>query len=44
MIRNNPRHAAVYGVDLAKKIFPIQKAKFRRETLLQFFERAKHSA
>ena len=51
MIRNKPRDAAVYGVDLGKNIFhvvgldasgqPIQKAKFRRETLLQFFGHAK---
>ena len=51
MIRNKPRDAAVYGVDLGKNVFhvvgldasgqPIQKAKFRRETLLQFFGQAK---
>jgi transposase len=50
MIRNKPRNAAVYGVDIGKNLFhvvgldasgqPIQKAKFRRDTLLQFFERA----
>src|SRR5437763_8470100 len=49
-IRNRPRNAPVYGVDLGKNLFhvvgidesgrPIQKASFRRETLLQFFERA----
>ncbi|MCG8440738.1 MAG: IS110 family transposase [Caulobacterales bacterium] len=50
MIRNAPRDCAVFGVDIGKTVFhvvgldaagaPIQKAKFRRETLLQFFERA----
>ena len=50
MLRNKPRDAAVYGVDIGKTVFhvvgldgtgqPIQKAKFRRDTLLQFFERA----
>jgi transposase len=50
MIRNKPRGAAVYGVDLGKNLFHIvgtdaaghivQKAKFRRETVLAFFERA----
>ena len=49
MIRNKPR-AAVYGVDLGKNLFhvvgtnaageEIQRAKFRRETVLTFFERA----
>jgi transposase len=49
-IRNQPRDAAVFGVDIGKTVFhvvgldsahaPIQKATFRRETLLQFFERA----
>jgi len=49
-LRNKPRNAPVYGVDLGKNLFhvvgidetgqPIQKASFRRETLLQFFERA----
>jgi hypothetical protein len=49
-IRNKPRDAAVFGVDLGKSLFhvcgldaagaPIQKATFRRDTLLQFFERA----
>lgn len=48
--RNKPRPAAVYGVDIGKNIFhvvalgadgsPVQKVKFRRDTLLQFFERA----
>lgn len=50
MMRNKPRGAAVYGVDLGKNLFHvvgvdtaghvIQRAKFRRETLLTFFERA----
>lgn len=50
MIRNKSRGAAVYGVDLGKNLFHvvgvdaagqvIQKAKFRRETVLIFFERA----
>lgn len=50
MIRNKPRDAAVYGVDLGKNLFHIvgtdaagrvvQTAKFHRETLLAFFERA----
>jgi transposase len=50
MIRNGPRDAAVYGVDLGKNVFHvvgldergavIQRAKFRRNTLLIFFERA----
>lgn len=49
-IRNKPRDAAVFGVDIGKNVFhvvgldaagrPIQKATFRRETLLQFFEHA----
>lgn len=49
-IRNKPRNAPVYGIDLGKNLFhvvgidvegtPVQKASFRRETLLQFFERA----
>lgn len=48
--RNHPRPAHVFGVDIGKNIFhvvgvdqagtPIQKVKFKRETLLQFFERA----
>jgi transposase len=51
MIRNMPRDAAVYGVDLGKNVFHvvaldssgavIQRAKFRRNTLLAFFERAR---
>jgi transposase len=50
MMRNKPRGAAVYGVDLGKNLFHvvgtdaagkiIQKIKFRRDTLLNFFERA----
>jgi transposase len=50
MTRNAPRAAAVYGVDLGKNVFHVvaldagggvvQRAKFRRETLLAFFERA----
>ena len=50
MIRNKPRGATVYGVDLGKNIFHvvgtnpagniIQRVKFRRDTLLAFFERA----
>jgi transposase len=48
--RNKPRDAAVFGVDIGKNIFhvvgldafgaPIQRASFRRDTLLQFFQRA----
>lgn len=50
MARYIPLNAAVYGVDLGKNLFHvvglddrgivIQRAKFRRETLLAFFERA----
>ena len=53
MIRNAPRDAAVYGVDLGKNLFHVvgvdehgavvQRAKFRRNTLLAFFERAAHA-
>lgn len=49
-IRNRPRPAHVFGVDIGKTLFHVvgldrdggvlQKAKFRRETLLQFFDRA----
>lgn len=48
-IRNKLCKAAVFGVDWARTCFtlrldgsgvPIQRASFRRETLLQFFERA----
>jgi transposase len=48
--RNFPRPAAVYGIDIGKNVFhvvglgsdgvPVQKVHFRRDTLLQFFERA----
>jgi transposase len=48
--RNKPVPAAVFGIDIGKNIFhvvgldtqgaPIQKVRFRRDTLLQFFERA----
>lgn len=48
--RNKPRDAAVFGIDIGKNTFhvvgldstgaPIQRATLRRETLLQFFERA----
>jgi transposase len=50
MIRNVPRNAAVYGVDLGKNVFHVvgmddhgavvQRVKLRRDTLLTFFERA----
>jgi transposase len=50
MIRNTPRGATVYGIDLGKNIFHVvgtdpagnvvQRLKFRRDTLLIFFERA----
>ncbi|WP_333834383.1 IS110 family transposase [Rubrimonas sp.] len=50
MNRNAPRDAAVYGVDLGKTLFHVvgvdasgavvQRVKFRRDTLLAFFERA----
>lgn len=50
MNRTVPRGAAIYGVDLGKNVFHvvgldadgavIQRAKFRRETLLTFFEQA----
>ena len=48
MICNKPRDAVVCGVDLGKNTFhvvgldatgaPIQRAKFRRETLVQFLD------
>src|SRR5690606_17950218 len=48
--RNVPRPAAVYGIDLGKNIFHVvalgsdgtvvQRVRFRRDTLLQFFQRA----
>jgi len=51
MIRNQPRDAVVFGVDIGKNIFhivgideagrPIQRVRVRRDTLLQFFARAK---
>jgi transposase len=50
MVRNAPRDAAVFGVDLGKNVFHvvglddrgavIQRVKLRRETLLAFFKRA----
>jgi transposase len=50
MIRNAPRNAAVFGVDLGKNVLHvvgldergavIQRVKFRRDALLTFFERA----
>jgi len=49
-MRNKPRRAATYGVDIGKNTFHvvgtdasgqiIQKANFRRQTLLTFFEQA----
>lgn len=49
-IRNAPRPAAIYGIDIGKNVFhvvgldsggePVQRARFRRDTLLRFFERA----
>jgi hypothetical protein len=51
--RNKPRDAAVFGIDIGKNTFhvvgldgtgaPIQRATSRRDTLLQFFERAARS-
>lgn len=45
--RNVPRPAAVYGIDIGKNIFHVvalgtdgtvvQRVRFRRDTLLQFF-------
>ena len=53
MIRNTPRGATIYGIDLGKNIFHVvgtdpagdvvQRVKFRRDTLLVFFERAKQA-
>lgn len=50
MNRNQPHECAVFGIDIGKNLFHvvgldcsgaiIQRVKFRRETLLQFFERA----
>jgi len=49
MIRNKSKGAAVYGVDLGKNLFHVvglddrgavvQRVKFRRDTLLAFFDR-----
>ncbi len=51
--RNKPKPAAVFGIDIGKNIFhvvgvqaigkPVQKVRFKRDTLLQFFERAEPS-
>jgi transposase len=48
--RNAPRPAAVYDIDIGKNVFyvvgldsggePVQRVRFRRDTLVQFFERA----
>lgn len=48
--RNKPKPASVFGIDIGKNIFhvvgmdelghPVQKVRFKRDTLLQFFERA----
>lgn len=48
--RNLPRPAAVDGIDIGKNVFhvvglsadgtPVQRVRFRRDTLLQFFARA----
>jgi transposase len=53
MIRNKPRDAAVYGIDLGKNVFHVvgtdaagnvvQRGKFRRDTLLAFFEQAERA-
>jgi transposase len=53
MIRNKPRGASVYGIDLGKNIFHVigtdaagnivQRVRFRRHTLLAFFERAERA-
>ena len=53
MIRNAPQDAAVYGVDLGKNVFHVvgldhrgavvRRLKFRRDTLLAFFERTARS-
>ena len=53
MIRNKPRGATVYGIDLGKNIFHVvgtdsagnvvQRVKFRRDTLRAFFERAERA-
>jgi transposase len=49
-MRNQPRGATVYGIDIGKNCFhvvgvdaagkPIQRVKFRRDTLLTFFANA----
>lgn len=48
--QNGNNRASVFGIDIGKNVFhvvgvdasgqPVQKVRFRRETLLQFFERA----
>lgn len=48
MMRNKPKGAVTYGIDIGKNLFhvvgvdadgkPMQKVKFRRDTVLQFFE------
>ncbi len=48
--QNGNTRASVFGIDIGKNVFhvvgvdaggqPVQKARFRRETLLQFFDRA----
>ena len=53
MIRNKPRGATLYGIDLGKNIFHVvgtdsagnvvQRVKFRRDTLRAFFERAERA-
>jgi transposase len=50
MVRNKPCNADIYGVDTGKNIFhivgvnadgmPIQRLRCRRETLIQFSQRA----
>ena len=54
MIRNKPRGAAIYGIDLGKNIFHVtgtdaagnvvQRVRFRRDTLLAFFEHAERQS
>lgn len=53
MIRNKPRGATVYGIDLGKNLFHVvgtdpagnivQRVKFRRDTLFTFFGHADHA-
>src|SRR6185369_17631822 len=53
MIRNKPRGATVYGIDLGTNIFHVvgtdpagnvfQRVNFRRDTLRAFFERAERA-